>query len=108
MQVAKFIFGDNKAVDKEGKESISMTAPVRMTVPQEDKSENIAMTAPVRTQQVTGTASMSDPLLGTATYKVSFTMPSKYTMVREPLLRHSSATVERMLQDRLPCLLLTC
>lgn len=67
-QLAKFIFGDNKAVGQESKENISMTAPVRMEMT--GTAEPIAMTAPVGTQQVS--TGPSSPLLGDsdkATYK---------------------------------------
>ncbi|KAL6766521.1 hypothetical protein ACKKBG_A36360 [Auxenochlorella protothecoides x Auxenochlorella symbiontica] len=64
-QVAGFIFGKNKAVDREGAEKVSMTSPVAMEVVHNEK---IGMTAPVMSQQDGG-----------GVYKVAFTMPSKYT-----------------------------
>lgn len=47
-QVAGFIFGKNKAVDREGAEKVSMTSPVAMEVVHNEK---IGMTAPVMSQQ---------------------------------------------------------
>lgn len=64
--VAGYIFGDNTAKDK-----IAMTAPVNTEA---DDSEKIAMTAPVNTE--------AEDTEGT--YKVSFVMPSKYTLETLP------------------------
>lgn len=59
----KYIDGNNTA-----KDSIAMTAPVS----QQKKSEKISMTAPVTMQDLSGT------------YRISFLMPSKYTMETIP------------------------
>lgn len=60
------------------KESIAMTAPVRMEMPSGTgvgrKGESIAMTAPVRTEMCAAGEGGQPPV-----YKISFTMPSKYT-----------------------------
>jgi hypothetical protein len=81
--LANYIFGGNKK-----KANISMTAPVSgenlnesekipMTVPvteeSVDESEKIAMTAPVTEEKS-----------GTHIYRISFTMPSKYTLETLP------------------------
>jgi hypothetical protein len=64
--VAGYIFGDNISKDK-----IAMTAPVNTEV---TNSAKIAMTVPVNTQQ--------EETEGT--YKISFVMPSEYTLETLP------------------------
>lgn len=59
--VAGYIFGDNTKKDK-----IAMTAPVNT---EKTNSEKIAMTVPVNTEQAEK-----------GSYKVSFVLPSEYTM----------------------------
>ena len=66
-QLAWYIFGDNIA-----KESVSMTAPVGVTI--EENSESISMTAPVVLQT-------SDDWQ----YRVSFMMPQKFTLDTLPI-----------------------
>ncbi|CAG9465144.1 unnamed protein product [Pedinophyceae sp. YPF-701] len=71
-KVANYIFGGNvpHAPDADGKEKIAMTTPVRLettAAPAKD-GDKIAMTAPVRAEPMEG-----------GSYKVSFTMPSKYS-----------------------------
>jgi len=84
--LAGYIFGANHK-----KSELSMTAPVTgenlsesekipMTVPvteeavEEEKSEKIAMTVPVAEEQIKGHV-----------YRISFTMPSKYTLETLPI-----------------------
>jgi len=64
--IAGYIFGDNTKKDK-----IAMTVPVNT---EEDDSEKIAMTAPVNTEAEEESG----------TYKISFVMPSKYTLETLP------------------------
>jgi hypothetical protein len=64
--VAGYIFGDNVKKDK-----IAMTVPVNT---EESASEKIAMTAPVNTEEEAESG----------TYKISFVMPSKYTLETLP------------------------
>ena len=73
--LAGYIFGDNKAKGK-----IAMTAPVAA----EQVSEQIAMTAPVESTKTTGSS-----------YKVSFTMPSKYSMATLPKPNNESVKIEK-------------
>jgi len=60
--IAGYIFGDNISENK-----IAMTAPVNT---EEADSEKIAMTVPVNTEEYEGDG----------VYKISFVMPSKYTL----------------------------
>lgn len=69
-QVAGYIFGKNSASGGKS-ESIAMTSPVRTE--KVEKSESIAMTSPVRTE-----------MAGPGTYRISFVMPSKYTLATLP------------------------
>ena len=73
--LAGYIFGDNKAKGK-----IPMTAPVAA----EKVSEQIPMTAPVDTTKTSGRS-----------YKVSFTMPSKYSMATLPKPNNESVKIEK-------------
>lgn len=64
--IAGYIFGDNTKKDK-----IAMTVPVNTEA---GVSEKIAMTAPVNTEEEAGSGA----------YKISFVMPSKYTLETLP------------------------
>lgn len=70
-------------------ESIAMTAPVRMEMPG-SKPESIAMTAPVRMQQSSAAAGAAEADADRM-YKLSFTMPHKYT--RETLPQPNNPNV---------------
>lgn len=70
----KYIDGNNTA-----KDSIAMTAPVS----QQKKSEKISMTAPVTMQDLSGT------------YRISFLMPSKYTMETIPQPLDENVKIKR-------------
>jgi len=75
--VAGYIFGDNTAKDK-----IAMTVPVNTEA---DDSEKIAMTTPVNIEKIAMTAPVNTEAEDTeGTYKVSFVMPSKYTLATLP------------------------
>ncbi len=76
--VAGYIFGGNTAKDK-----IAMTVPVNTEA---DDSEKIAMTAPVNTE--------AEDTEGT--YKVSFVMPSKYTLETLPLPNDSRVALREI------------
>lgn len=88
--LAGYIFGDNKSKGK-----IAMTAPVAA----EQVSEQIAMTAPVAAEQVSEQIAMTAPVDATKTsgrsYKVSFTMPSKYSMATLPKPNNDSVKIEK-------------
>ena len=79
-RVGGFIFGGNTK-----RESVAMTSPVRT---ERSSSETVAMTSPVRTERAPGAGS----------YRVSFVMPSKYTLETLPIpredLKVSFRTVE--------------
>ncbi len=70
--LAGYIFGGNKSAQK-----IAMTAPVTQ-VPQPVASEKIAMTAPVTQTQSGASAD------GAQRWRVTFTMPSQYTLANLP------------------------
>lgn len=65
-QLAGYIFGGNTV-----QKPVAMTAPVALSTAS-DNATSIAMTSPVATQQQGGT------------YRVSFMMPSKYTLATLP------------------------
>ena len=81
--LANYIFGGNKK-----KKSIPMTTPVS-----EEKikgSEKIPMAAPVTqessmdSEKISMTAPVSEEKMGEKIYRISFTMPSKYTLKSLP------------------------
>ncbi|MGZ4930188.1 MAG: SOUL family heme-binding protein [Halobacteriota archaeon] len=71
--LAHYIFGGNRK-----KETISMTAPV---------SEEIPMMAPVTSEKIAMTAPVTEEQAGERLYRISFAMPSKFTLetLPEPL-----------------------
>ncbi|MDO8659168.1 MAG: heme-binding protein [Candidatus Parcubacteria bacterium] len=75
--IAGYIFGDNTKKDK-----IAMTVPVNT---EESTSEKIAMTAPVNTEKIAMTVPVNtEKVQESNTYKISFVMPSKYTLETLP------------------------
>jgi hypothetical protein len=94
--LANFIFGNNKARDKNGNQNIAMTSPVISTSTSATKSQAIAMTAPVisssesKSQSIAMTAPVisssttidntgnSGSNLKTTEHKLAFIMPSQY------------------------------
>ena len=71
--IAGYIFGDNTKKDK-----IAMTVPVNT---EEGTSEKIAMTAPVNAEKIAMTVPVNtEEEAGSGAYKISFVMPSKYTL----------------------------
>lgn len=72
-QIAGFIFGKNVAPTGVGNEKVAMTSPVTLESTQEPQSAKIAMTSPVAAEKSAEGA-----------YKVSFIMPSKYTLETLP------------------------
>lgn len=75
--IAGYIFGDNTKKDK-----IAMTVPVNT---EERTSEKIAMTAPVNTEKIAMTVPVNtEKVQESNTYKISFVMPSKYTLETLP------------------------
>ncbi|MGZ4864260.1 MAG: SOUL family heme-binding protein [Halobacteriota archaeon] len=68
--LAHYIFGGNKK-----RESISMTAPV---------SEEIPMMAPVTSEKISMTAPVTEEQTAGGAYRVSFAMPSKFTLETLP------------------------
>lgn len=75
--IAGYIFGDNTKKDR-----IAMTVPVNT---EEDTSEKIAMTAPVNTEKIAMTVPVNtQEEAGSGAYKISFVMPSKYTLETLP------------------------
>jgi hypothetical protein len=89
--LAHYIFGGNRRM-----ESISMTAPVSeekvsgseeipMMAPV--TSEKISMTAPVTSEKISMTAPVTEEQAGEGAFRISFAMPSKFTLetLPEPL-----------------------
>lgn len=75
--IAGYIFGDNTKKDK-----IAMTIPVNT---EEGASEKIAMTAPVNAEKISMTVPVNtEKEAGSGAYRVSFFMPSKYTLETLP------------------------
>ncbi len=81
--LADYIFGNNTAT-----KDIAMTAPV-----QQQASQEIAMTAPVQQQAL-------DDSLGNR-WRVSFVMPSAYTMETLPTPRNSAVTLKEVPAKRM-------
>lgn len=77
--LANYIFGNNTARTG-GNEKIAMTAPVGM----EPESEKISMTAPVSMEQSGGQ------------WRVSFVMPSQYTMETLPRPNNQAVTLREI------------
>ena len=86
--LAHYIFGGNRK-----KEAISMTAPVSeekvsgseeipMMAPV--TSEKISMTAPVTSEKIAMTAPVTEEQAGEGVYRISFAMPSKFTLETLP------------------------
>lgn len=84
-QIAGFIFGKNIAKESDGSEKVAMTSPVTLEAPLKAQSEKIAMTSPVAAERVTDQA-----------YKVSFIMPSKYTMETLPTPLNDSVQIKEV------------
>lgn len=75
--IAGYIFGDNTKKDK-----IAMTVPVNT---EKNTSEKIAMTAPVNTEKIAMTMPVNtEEEVGSDAYKISFVMPSTYTLETLP------------------------
>ncbi len=68
--LAHYIFGGNRK-----KESIPMTAPV---------SEEIPMMTPVTSERIAMTAPVTEEQAGEHAYRISFAMPSKFTLETLP------------------------
>jgi hypothetical protein len=75
--LAHYIFGGNRK-----RESIPMTAPVSKE--QVASSEEIPMLAPVTSEKISMTAPVTEEKAGEHVYRVSFAMPSKFTLETLP------------------------
>ena len=75
--LAHYIFGGNRK-----KESISMTAPV--SEEEVSGSEGIPMMAPVTSEKISMTAQVTEEQAGERAYRISFAMPSKFTLETLP------------------------
>lgn len=82
--LADYIFGNNKA-----KAKIAMTAPVS----QEEQGETIAMTAPVAQEKLKGSDDVSS-------WRISFTMPSSYSMQNLPSPNNDKVTLRQLPAER--------
>ncbi len=76
--LAHYIFGGNRK-----KQPIPMTAPVSEEIP----SEEIPMMAPVTSEKIAMTAPVTEEQAGERVYRISFAMPSQFTLetLPEPL-----------------------
>jgi xanthosine utilization system XapX-like protein len=83
--VAGYIFGDNTKKDK-----IAMTVPVNT---EETTSEKIAMTVPVNTEKIAMTVPVNTEEAEKGSYKVSFVLPSEYTMDTLPTPNNSRVSL---------------
>jgi len=79
--LAHYIFGGNRK-----KEPIPMTAPVSEEIPMMAPvtSEKISMTAPVTSEKISMTAPVTEEQAGERSYRISFAMPSKFTLETLP------------------------
>ena len=81
--LANYIFGNN-TLGSGGQQKIQMTAPVGL----EPRSEKISMTAPVSMQESGGQ------------WRVSFVMPSRYTMETLPRPNNPAVTLRQIPETR--------
>ncbi|WP_323844959.1 heme-binding protein [Microbulbifer magnicolonia] len=81
--LANYIFGNNTS-GSGGREKIQMTAPVSMA----PRSEKISMTAPVSLQEIGGR------------WRVSFVMPSSYSMETLPRPNNAAVTLRQIPETR--------
>lgn len=87
--VAGYIFGDNTSKDK-----IAMTAPVNTEA---GDSEKIDMTAPVNTEKIAMTVPVNtEQEEAEGSYKISFVMPSEYTLETLPTPNDSRITLKEI------------
>lgn len=87
--VAGYIFGDNTSKDK-----IAMTAPVNTEA---SESEKIAMTVPVNTEKIGMTVPVNtEQEKADGTYKISFVMPSEYTLETLPIPNDSRVSIKEV------------
>lgn len=87
--VAGYIFGDNTSKDK-----IAMTTPVNTEV---SESEKIAMTTPVNTEKIAMIVPVNTEQKKTeGSYKISFVMPSEYTLETLPTPNDSRVTLKKV------------
>jgi SOUL heme-binding protein len=87
--LAHYIFGGNRR-----RESIPMTAPVS-----DEKvadSEKIAMMAPVSSERISMTAPVTEEQARTGVYRISFAMPTKYTLETLPEPQDQRITFEKI------------
>jgi hypothetical protein len=75
--LAHYIFGGNRT-----RKSIPMTAPV--SEEQVSSSEEIPMLAPVTSEKISMTAPVTEEQAGEHVFRVSFAMPSKFTLETLP------------------------
>lgn len=86
--IANYIFGNNQAADKSDSEKIAMTTPVTI----EPQAEKIAMTAPVTVEPDSRDASMQT----STAWRVSFVMPSQYTLASIPKPNNSAVSLREV------------
>lgn len=105
-KIANFIFGNNSrvvpasggagaaAAAAQGSEKIAMTSPVVMDFAASSSSEKIAMTAPVVMGMVGGSEAAPDDTPGDV--RMSFVMPSKYTLDTLPRPNNPDVSIKQV------------
>ena len=86
--IADFIFGNNQVSDSQLKSKIAMTAPVTA----EPQSSKISMTAPVTLEPSSAAMTMQTA----KQWRISFVMPSQYTMENIPKPKNSAVRLKEI------------
>ncbi|TRZ66691.1 MAG: heme-binding protein [Comamonadaceae bacterium] len=86
--IADFIFGNNQVSDSQLKSKIAMTAPVTA----EPQSSKISMTAPVTLEPSSAAMTMQT----TNQWRISFVMPSQYTMDTIPKPKNNAVRLKEI------------
>ena len=86
--IADFIFGNNQVSDSQLKSKIAMTAPVTA----EPQSSKISMTAPVTLEPTSAAMTMQTA----KQWRISFVMPSQYTMENIPKPKNSAVRLKEI------------
>ena len=86
--IADFIFGNNQVSNAQTKSKIAMTAPVTA----EPQSSKISMTAPVTLEPSSAAMTMQTA----KQWRISFVMPSQYTMENIPKPKNSAVRLKEI------------
>lgn len=100
--LAGYIFGNNQSrrdPSRASGEEVSMTAPItaeKIPMATPVTSEKIPMTAPVSSERLSMTAPVSAEKKGDERYRISFVMPSSYTLETLPVPGDSRISFRQM------------